>query len=109
MSAFFVAALLLSVAAYLHTRSTTPEMRPEHESIDLLWRALAFAALLAWAALILRGFATRHWADGTSALLGSFAVNWWFGHRGPRPTWPALSMLFAAVGLPLAVYSFLYE
>lgn len=109
MSAFFLAALLLSVAAFLHTSSPRPEMRPDNALIDLLWRALAFAALLAWVGLILRGFYMRHWSDATAALLGSFAVNWWFGHRGPKPTWPLLSMLFATVGLGLATWSFLYE
>ncbi|NKC32182.1 hypothetical protein [Falsiroseomonas selenitidurans] len=109
MSAFFVAALLLSVAAYLHTSSTRPEMRPAHPLIDLLWRVLSFAALLAWAGLLLRGFYERHWSDAVAALLGSFAVNWWFGHRGPKPAWPAVSMLFAVSGLGLATYSFLYE
>lgn len=109
MSAFFVAALLLSVAAYLHTRSDRPEMRPDNRLADLFWRGLSMLALLAWAALIIRGFSTRHWADGVAALLGSFGVNWWFGHRGPKPVWPGISMLFGVVGLGLAAYSFLYE
>lgn len=109
MSAFFVAALLLSVAAYIHTRSADPMMRPENAYADLAWRGLSYLALAAWAVLILRGFYDRHWADGLAALLGSFAVNWWFGHRGPRPTWPLLSMLFGVVGLGLAAYSLLYE
>ncbi len=109
MSAFFLAALLLSVAAYIHTRSVDPSMRPANALADLFWRGLSYLCLAVWAMLILRGFYDRHWADGASALLGSIAVNWWFGHRGPRPTWPGLSMLFGAVGLGLAYYSFRYE
>ena len=109
MPAFFLAAVLLSVAAYIHTRSATPEMRPENEFVDLLWRSLSYVALAVWAMLVLHGFYDRHWADGAAALLGSFAVNWWFGHRGPRPTWPLLSMLFAVVGLGVALWSFMYE
>jgi hypothetical protein len=109
MSAALLAALLLSVAAYIHTRSPTPEMRPELPVIDLLWRALSFAALVAWGALIVRGFATSHWANATAALLGSFSLNWYIGHRGPKPTWPLLSMLFAVVGLGLAAYSVMHE
>jgi hypothetical protein len=109
MSAFILAALLLSVAAYIHTRSADPAMRPANPWADLAWRGLAFAALIGWGALIVWGFATRHWADALAALLGSFALNWWFGHRGPKPTWPGLSMLFAVVGLGLAAYAVLRE
>jgi hypothetical protein len=36
-------------------------------------------------------------------------LNWYFGHRGPRPTWPALSMGFAVIGLGFAVWSFVNE
>lgn len=109
MSAALLAALFCSVAAYIHTRSAHPSMRPDSPLADLFWRALSFAALIAWGALIVRGFVQEHWADATAALLGSFVANWYFGYRGPRPTWPGLSMLFGVVGLGLAVYSFLHE
>jgi hypothetical protein len=109
MSAAFIAALLLSVAAFIHTRSADPGMRPENAVADLAWRGLAFAALVTWAVLILRGFYDRHWADALAMLLFSFTANWYINHRGPKPTWPGLSMLFAVVGLGLAAYSFLYE
>ena len=110
MSAALIAALLLSVAAYIHTRSADPRMRPENPVADLVWRGLSFAALLGWGALIVRGYVEGHWADATAALLGSFALNWYFGHyRGPKPAWPGLSMLFAVAGLGLAAYSFAYE
>jgi hypothetical protein len=109
MSAALIAALLCSVAAYIHTRSAHPSMRPENPLADLAWRGLAFAALIAWGALVVRGFVMGQWANATAALLGSFALNWYFGHRGPRPTWPGLSMLFAVVGLGLGAYAVLYE
>ncbi len=110
MSASLIAALLLSVAAYIHTRSPTPEMRPESPAVDLVWRGLSFLALAVWGVLIARGFYTRHLADAMAALLGSFALNWYIGHyRGPRPTWPLLSILFGVIGLGMAAYSFLYE
>lgn len=109
MSAALIAALLCSVAAYIHTRSAHPSMRPENPLADLAWRGLAFAALIAWGALVVRGFVIGQWANATAALLGSFALNWYFGHRGPKPTWPGLSMLFAVVGLGLGAYAVLYE
>lgn len=109
MSASLIATLLLSVAAFIHTRSADPAMRPENPLADHFWRALAFVALVTWGALIARAFYTRHWSEALAALLGSFALNWYIGHRGPRPTWPGLSMLFGVVGLGLAVWSFTRE
>jgi hypothetical protein len=110
MSAALLAALFLSIAAYMHTRSNHPSMRPENEIMDLAWRALSFAALIAWGALIAKLYVQGQWANGTAALLGSFALNWYFGHhRGPKPAWPGLSMLFGVVGLGLAAWSFLNE
>jgi hypothetical protein len=110
MQAWLLAALLCSVAAYIHTRSADPRMRPENPIVDLAWRGIAFAALIAWGALIVRGFVIGQWANATAALLGSFALNWYFGqYRGPKPTWPGLSMLFGVVGLGLAGYAFLHE
>jgi hypothetical protein len=109
MSAALLAALLLSVAAYIHTRSSLPTMRPGHPLADLFWRGLSFVALVGWGAMVAKLFMQSHWSTGLAALLGSFAVNWYFGYRGPRPTWPGLSMLFGVVGLGLAAYSLLYE
>ena len=110
MSAALLAALFCSVAAYLHTLSRDPRMRPDNAVMDLVWRGLATASLIAWGALIVRGYVQAHWADATAALLGSVALNWYFGHyRGPRPAWPGLSMFFAVVGLGLAAWSFVNE
>lgn len=110
MSAALLAALLLSVAAYVHTRSADPRMRPENPIADLVWKALSYASLIMWGALIVRLYTQGHWANATAALLGSFGLNWYIGHyRGPKPTWPGLSMLFGVVGLGLAFYAFTQE
>jgi hypothetical protein len=110
MSAALLAALLLSVAAYIHTRSADPSMRPGHPLADLAWRALSFLALFGWGAMIAKLYVSGQWANGTAALLGSFALNWYFGHyRGPKQTWPGLSMLFAVAGLGLAIYAVIHE
>jgi hypothetical protein len=110
MKVFILAALLCSVASYLHTLSRDPSMRPENPVMDLAWRGIALAALVGWGAMVVRGFVQFHWTDGLAALLGSIALNWYFGHyRGPKPTWPGLSMLFGVVGLGLAGWSLLNE
>ena len=40
--------------------------------------------------------------DVVAAFIGSIAVNAFIAYRGPRPAWPGLSMLLAAVGFGLA-------
>jgi hypothetical protein len=110
MKVFILAALLCSVAAYIHTLSRHPSMRPENPLMDQLWRVIALTALVAWGALVMRGFVDFAWSDGLAALFGSAALNWYFGHyRGPKVTWPALSMLFGVVGIGLGVWSFANE
>jgi hypothetical protein len=109
MSAFFLATLMLSVAAFIHTRSAHPSMRPENAAADQGWRVLSFAALVTWGALVVWGFTARVWSEALAALLGSFALNALFLYRGPRPAWPAVSMLFGVTGLALAAWSFAYE
>ena len=109
MPAHILAAVMLSVAAYIHTMSADPMRRPANVIVDLFWRVLSFVALCTWALLVLHTFFERSWTDGAAALFGSFAVNWWFGHRGPKPAWPLVSILFGIVGLGLAVFSFLYR
>jgi len=56
-----------------------------------------------------RAFSRQEWAEAIVALLGSFVANWYISQRGPKPTWPALSMLFSVVGLSFAAWSFRYE
>lgn len=109
MRAAILAALLLSVAAYIHTRSADPRMRPENAWADLFWRVLSMASLIMWGAMVARLFYASHWSNGLAALIGSFTLNWYFDHRGPRPGWPGLSMLFGVVGLGLAAWSFVNE
>ncbi len=109
MSAFFLATLMLSVAAFIHTQSAHPAMRPENAVADQGWRVLSFLSLLTWGALVVWGFSTRVWSEALAALIGSFALNALFLYRGPRPAWPAVSMLFGVTGLALAAYSFAYE
>jgi hypothetical protein len=105
MSAFFYAVLLLSAAAFIHSKSSIPEMRPDSPAADIAWRWLSRAALLAWGTLLAWGFSTRGWTEPLAALLASIGLNIALAARGPRPAWPGLSMLCAVAGLGLAAYS----
>ncbi len=109
MSAYFLSTLMLSVAAYIHTQSAHPGMRPEDPTADTFWRALSTVALVAWGAMVVWGFYHRIWSEALAALLGSFALNALFAWRGPKPAWPAVSMFFGIAGLVTAAYSVLYE
>jgi hypothetical protein len=107
VSAYFLAMVLLSGGAFLHTRSADPGMRPADPRADVFWRWLSRAALAAWLALLGYGFVALPWFEPVSSLAASLAVNAFFAMRGPRVTWPALSMLFSVTGLLIAVYAVL--
>lgn len=109
MTTYFIAAMMLSVAAYLHTVSGKLGLRLANPVAEVLWRLVSITALGVWAVMILRGFMFRHWSEPTAALLASFGMNWWFGHRGPKPGWPLVSLIFALVGLGLAGWSYINE
>jgi hypothetical protein len=105
VSAYFLAVVLLSAGAFLHSRSTEPGMRPADPRADAAWRWLSRAALAAWFALLGYGVAALPWFEPVSGLAASLAVNAFLVMRGPRITWPALSMLFSTTGLLLALYA----
>jgi hypothetical protein len=105
VSAYFLAMVLLSAGAFLHTRSSEPGMRPADPRADAAWRWLSRAALAAWLALLGYGLASLPWFEPVSGFVASLAVNAFLGVRGPRITWPALSMLFSGTGLVLALYA----
>lgn len=105
MSAFFFAVVLLSGAAFLHSKSNVPELRPASEGADIAWRWLSRISLLAWGTLLAWGFSTRGWSEPLAAFFASLALNVALAIRGPRPAWPGLSMLMGVVGLGLAAYA----
>jgi TRAP-type C4-dicarboxylate transport system permease small subunit len=99
---YFLAVLLLSGGAFIHSQSRLPALRPADPRADSAWRWLAYAALAAWPAMLAWGAWQLHWSQPLSALLGSLGVNGFLAWRGPRPAWPGLSMLMCGLGLLLA-------
>ena len=94
--------VLLSIGAFIHSKSAAPEMRPASEGASLAWRWLARATFIAWIALIVWGFRELHWSQPVSAVMLSMVGNAVIAMRGPRDAWPMLSMVFCALGLVAA-------
>ena len=100
MGTLYLAALvLLSAGAFIQNKSPAPEMRPADKTASEAWRWLGKAALLAWLILLGWGFWRLHWSQPIAGVLFSMGFNAFIAMRGPRTTWPMLSMLFCGAGL----------
>jgi hypothetical protein len=99
---YYAAMVLLSIGAFIHSKSSAPEMRPASEAASEAWRWLARATLIAWLALIVWGFRELHWSQPVAAVMISLVGNGVIAMRGPRNAWPMLSMLFCGLGLAAA-------
>ena len=104
MTSYFAAMVLLSGGAFIHSKSDAPELRPADPRSDQAWRWLGKASFFAWIFLLGWGFWTLHWSQPLAGLLFSLGFNGFIAMRGPRPTWPLLSMLFCGLGLLSAAF-----
>ena len=107
MTLYYAAMVLLSIGAFIHSKSPAPEMRPASEAASTFWFWLARATLVAWIALIVWGFRELHWSQPVAAVMMSLVGNGVIAMRGPRNAWPMLSMLFCMLGLAAAAIIFL--
>ena len=99
MTIYFVAMVLLSAGAFIHSKSEAPEMRPADPRSDQAWRWLGKASFAFWVFLLLWGAWTLHWSQPLAGLLFSLGFNAFIAVRGPRAAWPMLSMMFCGAGL----------
>jgi len=104
---FYAAMVLLSIGAFIQSKSGAPEMRPASEAASIFWHWLARAAFIAWIALIVWGFRELHWSQPVAAVMVSLVGNAVIAIRGPRNAWPMLSMLFCGLGLAATAIIFL--
>ena len=104
---YFTAMVLLSIGAFIHSKSPAPEMRPASEAASTFWLWLSRAAFVTWIALIVWGFGELHWSQPVSAVMVSLVGNAVIAMRGPRDAWPMLSMVFSVLGLAAAAIIFL--
>ena len=106
MSLYFLAALLLSVAAVIEARCATPNMRPAAAAADRGFRILGRTAFAFWLVLLAWGAWKLPWTQPVSALLGSLAANAVVVGAGPRSYWPGASMGLALAGLLATAHVF---
>jgi len=99
---YYAAMVLLSIGAFIHSKSPAPEMRPASEAASIFWLWLSRAAFVTWIALIVWGFRELHWSQPVAAVMVSLVGNAVIATRGPRDAWPMLSMVFSVLGLAAA-------
>ncbi|RKK04247.1 multidrug DMT transporter permease [Pseudoroseomonas wenyumeiae] len=107
MDTYVPALMLLSGASFLNSRSNVPELRPASEAADTAWKLLAQFSFLFWLGLLIWGAVMRPWFEPVLGFATSLLFNLVLAVRGPRPTWPGLSMIMAVAGIALGAYRLL--
>jgi hypothetical protein len=102
MQAYFAALVMLSIAAFIENRCSTPGLRPEWPPADRAFKVLGRSAFAVWLGLLAWGFVKFPWWQPAAGILGSLAANALVLQAGPRPMWPGASMGLALLGLMLA-------
>ncbi len=101
MSLYFIAVVVLSVAAVIEARCATPALRPASEAASRGFRFLGRTSFGFWLVLLAWGAWKLPWWQPASALVGSLAANALVVGAGARPHWPGVSIGLALVGLSL--------
>lgn len=99
MQIYFVALLILSAAAVIEARCSTPGLRPEAEAADRAFRIMGRSAFAFWLVLLGWGFLNLPWWQPVGGIIGSLALNALVVQNGARPSWPGISMGLSLVGL----------
>ncbi|MBO1074852.1 multidrug DMT transporter permease [Roseomonas marmotae] len=107
MDTFVPALVLLSGAAFIHSRSNVPELRPASEKADLIWSWLSRFAFMLWLGLLVWGTQMRPLKEVLLGLGLSLLFNLMLALRGPRPVWPGLSMSMGVAGVAMGIYRLL--
>ena len=99
MQLYFVALLVLSAAAVIEARCSTPGLRPAAPAADRAFRILGRSAFAFWLVLLGWGFLTLPWWQPLAGIIASLALNALIVQGGARPAWPGVSMGLALAGL----------
>lgn len=99
MQVYFLALVLLSMAAVIEARCSTPGLRPEAPPADSAFRIFGRSAFAFWLVLLAWGAWTLPWVQPAAGLVGSLAANALLVQGGARPWWPGISMAMSMIGL----------
>lgn len=99
MQLYVAALIILSLAAVIEARCSTPGLRPEAATADFVFHFFGRAAFGFWLLLLGWGFWSMHWSQPVSGLILSLGANALLVRAGARPYWPGLSMGLALLGL----------
>jgi hypothetical protein len=102
MQVYFLALVLLSVAAFIENRCSTPGLRPDWPPAERAFRVLGRSAFAVWLGLLAWGFVKFPWWQPAAGIVGSLAANALVLQAGVRPGWPGISMGLALCGLMAA-------
>ena len=104
MQVYFIALIVLSLAAVIEQRCATPGLRPSDPAADNGFHILGRAAFGFWLVLLGYGFWEMHWTQPVAGLVMSLGANALLVQSGARPYWPGLSMGLAVLGLFLVAW-----
>jgi len=96
---YFLALVLLSLAAVIEARCSTPGLRPEAAAADSAFGIFGRSAFAFWLVLLAWGFWKLPWVQPVAGLVASLAANALLMQGGARPWWPGLSMAMSLIGL----------
>jgi len=99
MQTYLIALVVLSVAAVIEARASTPGLRPEAAPADRAFRFLGRSAFGFWLLLLGWGAWQYHWSQPVAGLVLSLGTNALVVNAGAQPWWPGISMGLAVLGL----------
>ena len=105
MQSYFAALVMLSIAAFIEGRSSTPGLRPSHPPAERAFRRLGQISLAVWLGMLAWGFVVLPWWQPVAGVAGSLAANALVLQAGPRPAWPGIAMGLALAGLAAASWT----
>ena len=104
MNLWFAALLVLSAAAVIENRCSTPGLRPAAPAADRAFRILGRSAFGFWLVLLGWGFLFLPWWHPLAGIMGSLALNALIVRNGARPEWPGISMGLSLIGLMMTAF-----
>lgn len=105
MQLYFLALIVLSVAAVMEARCSTPALRPSAYFASRAFAILGRSAFIMWVVMVGWGIWSLPWWQPVAGIMGSLAANALVVGTGGHPLWPGISMGLSLLGLFLAAFA----